>query len=176
MFQTLVTNVSLFPKDDEGALSTLIRKLKLKIIPAGEFIIQEREIATEMFFIVKGEVAVMKREEGVILTSLEVGQSFGEMALIESGNTRNASVKAITNVSVAILTSKDFQIIREMYPEFNQKIQDIIKARKIDTDNTTRRVSREHNKKNHLSKLSEIIEESKRNSILERSSITQKKN
>jgi len=26
-----------------------------------------------MFFIVKGEVAVMKREEGVILTSLEVG-------------------------------------------------------------------------------------------------------
>jgi len=63
-----------------------------------------------------------------------------------------------------------------MYPEFNQKIQDIIKARKIDTDNTTRRVSREHNKKNHLSKLSEIIEESKRNSILERSSITQKKN
>ena len=60
--------MSLFPKNNEGALSTLIRKLKLKIFPAGEFIISEREIATEMFFIVKGEVAVMKREEGVVLT------------------------------------------------------------------------------------------------------------
>ena len=40
MFKNLVESVKVFPKDDKGALQTVIKKLKLKVIPAGEFVIK----------------------------------------------------------------------------------------------------------------------------------------
>jgi len=72
MFKGLVENASLFPKDDPGAIATVVKKLKIRIVPHGEFVIKQGEIASEMFFIVKGEVHVTQ-EDGIILAILHKG-------------------------------------------------------------------------------------------------------
>jgi len=59
IFQNLLLKSEVFPKDDKGAISTIIKKLKLLIIPKNEYIIRKGEIAQEMYFIVKGQVKVL---------------------------------------------------------------------------------------------------------------------
>lgn len=59
IFQNLLMKSEVFPKDDKGAISTIIKKLKLLIIPKNEYIIRKGEIAQEMYFIVKGQVKVL---------------------------------------------------------------------------------------------------------------------
>jgi CRP-like cAMP-binding protein len=94
-----------FPKEDNGAISTIIQKLKMLIVPKNEYIIRKGEIANEMYFIVKGSVKVID-EQGNSIAVLDKGKHFGEMALLDEVlSVRNASVVTISDVSVAVLTS-----------------------------------------------------------------------
>jgi CRP-like cAMP-binding protein len=116
IFEPLVENAEIFPSTaDKGAISTLVQKLKIKIIPKGENIIRTGEIASEMYFIMKGIVKVFN-SEGQVIAVLGKGHNFGEMALIQENSLRNACVVADTKVSVAILTMQDFRLICDLYP------------------------------------------------------------
>lgn len=66
--------------NDKGILSSIIKKLEIRIIPQHEFIVKYGEIAQSMYFIVKGQVNVIS-DEGINLATLDVGKYFGEMAL-----------------------------------------------------------------------------------------------
>jgi len=55
LFKELVEKVTFF-KDDIGALSSLIQRLKLVLFPKGEHVIKVGELADEMYFIIKGKV------------------------------------------------------------------------------------------------------------------------
>jgi hypothetical protein len=46
LFSDLIKNVTLFPKDDKAAISALISRLELQLIPKGEYVIRDGEIAT----------------------------------------------------------------------------------------------------------------------------------
>ena len=54
LFKELIESVKVFPKDDIGALSSLIQRLKLLIYPKDEYVIQMGEIAQDMYFIIHG--------------------------------------------------------------------------------------------------------------------------
>ena len=122
LFQQLVESVALFPKDNPGALSTIIRKLKLWVIPKGEFILQEGELANEMYFILQGVVEIYNLD-GILLAQLTEGKHFGEMAIFNGKpSLRNASALCTTEVSVAILTLDDLILICELYPDLKKKV------------------------------------------------------
>jgi signal-transduction protein with cAMP-binding, CBS, and nucleotidyltransferase domain len=70
-----------------------------------------------MYFIMKGSVKVHE-PDGSVRAVLYKGHNFGEMALVKKEGIRNSSVVAETDVSVAVLTSHDFGLICELYPEF----------------------------------------------------------
>lgn len=63
----------------------------MRIIPKNEYIIKFGEIAQDMYFIIKGGANVIS-SEGIHLAELKVGDNFGEMALLEKGNLRSATV------------------------------------------------------------------------------------
>ena len=60
-----------------------------------------------MYFIVKGNCNVISKE-GIHLAQIGLGKNFGEMALLEEGAVRSATVQAATDVSVAIMSTADF--------------------------------------------------------------------
>ncbi len=75
-----------------------------------------------MFFIMKGEVRVVTAD-GITLATLKKNMHFGEMALLKhSVSVRSTSVIAETNVTLAILTVKNFRLICEHYPEFKERM------------------------------------------------------
>src|SRR5260370_31420800 len=71
---------------------------------AGETIIREGDTSTEMFIIQEGKVAVTKRigDNEVFLATLQRGDFFGEMSLLES-LPRNATVRALTETTLVAI-------------------------------------------------------------------------
>jgi CRP-like cAMP-binding protein len=105
-----IHEIPLFSKLSESHTKALCEVLRVIEVPVGRNIIVEGDIGSEFFTIVKGKVKVTKRlETGAKrdLATLEIGDSFGEVALIED-TYRTATVKAITKTFLIKLEQADF--------------------------------------------------------------------
>ena len=88
-------------------LGTVLRE---KLIKKNAHIVHEEEPSTSILFLVEGKAKVtLSSTDGkeVILTYLEPGDFFGEIALL-TGSTRSANVVANENSKVLILSGEDF--------------------------------------------------------------------
>ena len=131
VFSGFAEKLTIFPKEDKTAITSLLTRLKINLVPEGEYIIREREIRDCIYFIIRGSVLIVSG--GTTLATLEQGAIFGEMAIAEKIPTvRNASAYCITPVWVGSLSIDDFKIICTSYPSFERKIQTEVEKRKAD--------------------------------------------
>jgi voltage-gated potassium channel len=121
----LVTTVPLFQKLSSAALVEIVRALRPRSMPAGSVICRKGDSGDQMFFIVEGRVSVAVTEP----VELGPGSFFGEMALI-TGEPRNATVTAVTKVSMLSLYSVDFQILSGSNPDIADTIRQTAEARR----------------------------------------------
>lgn len=63
------------------------------------------------------------------MATLGIGKNFGEMALLQEGNVRTATVQAATDISVAIMSTQDFTQICEVYPTFKMRMAEVVAKR-----------------------------------------------
>lgn len=89
----------------------------------GETIFREGDLGTEMFIIHDGEVQIIKRlgAEQHVLSKLEKGDFFGEMAVIE-GAPRSADAIANTDVTLLVITGSRFDEMIRKTPEIAVRI------------------------------------------------------
>ena len=102
--------VALFASLDPAQLTTLSRAASVRHFAAGETILREAEPGDQFFVIARGEVKVfVDSPDGreVVLTHLQAGEFFGEMALLE-GEARSASVTALAESELVVLSRDDF--------------------------------------------------------------------
>lgn len=90
-----------------------------KTYNAGDQIISAGTAAESFYFLQTGKVSV-KFRNGVRLSSLSAGMSFGEMALLES--VRSADVWADTDVKCLELTLNAYSNFRKTYPDSGEKL------------------------------------------------------
>jgi CRP-like cAMP-binding protein len=90
---------------------------------AGERIFAQGELGTEMFIIQEGEVQIVKHIAGEshILSRLEKGDFFGEMALLEA-MPRTADAVALTEVKVVAINGSRFDEMLRKNPEVAVRI------------------------------------------------------
>lgn len=113
----------MFPAEEQGAILAILKRCKVKMVCKDEFIVLQGELGLEMYFIIDGEVEIISGK-GVILNTIGKGEPFGEMALLsEKPTLRGASVKAKTDVSMAVLSLSDFKYVMEKFPEFAEKVK-----------------------------------------------------
>jgi len=62
------------------------------------------------------------------------------MALLKEGCVRSASVQAETDVSIAIMSTRDFHKICDLYPRFKQIIVDVAENRAKENKTTIRAI------------------------------------
>ena len=90
VFTSFIEKFTIFPKEENAAITSLLTRIKISLVPKGEYIIREREIRDCIYFIIRGSVLIISGE--IILATLEQGAIFGEMAIAEKIPTvRNAS-------------------------------------------------------------------------------------
>ena len=118
-----IIKTGFFPSEEQGAIRSIIQKCRVSMHCAQEEIITEGELGLEMYFILEGEVKIIKSDK-VELNTLTEGNVFGEMALLTPFPTaRGASVIAKTNVTLAVLSMADFNFVMGIYPEFASKVR-----------------------------------------------------
>lgn len=90
---------------------------------AGDMIFSQGDLGTEMFIIQDGEVEIIKNINGEahLLSHLEKGDFFGEMALLEA-SPRTADAIARTEVKVLLINGSRFDDMLKRNPEIAVRI------------------------------------------------------
>jgi CRP-like cAMP-binding protein len=118
-----------------GQLEDVSRRLKPVRYRQGERIIREGQVGEELFFIESGRVDVV-REEGpraLVLAELGAGDLFGETALL-TGAPHSASVFALSNVDLWVLSKGDFDDLVAAYPNLALALSRLLSERLRQTD------------------------------------------
>lgn len=91
--------------------------------PAGDLIFTQGDLGTDMYIIQEGEVDIIKNINGEshLLSHLERGDFFGEMALLESVP-RTADALAKTDVKVLVINGSRFDEMLKKNPEIAVRI------------------------------------------------------
>lgn len=110
---------------DEDQLS-LVENIRLHYFPAGYTLFKQGAEADAMFIIRSGVVRIYNEEENFdsTITTLQAGDFFGEMALIEN-KPRNASAQILEDAELFELKVSDLQDLLAKKPEIAKTISDI---------------------------------------------------
>ena len=84
-------------------------------VPAGTPIFEAGADGTEMYGVVEGEVEV--RLPGGAVRALGPGETFGEMAIVDS-SPRSATVVAVTDTKLAVIDRRMFLFLVQETPMF----------------------------------------------------------
>jgi CRP/FNR family cyclic AMP-dependent transcriptional regulator len=95
-------------------------------VPAGRVLCQEGEIGTEFFVVVEGTATVTIA--GDYVATVGPGGFFGEMALLDGG-ARVATVTAITDMQVLVMSRREFVTLLAAVPTVSRRMLEALGAR-----------------------------------------------
>jgi CRP/FNR family transcriptional regulator len=115
--------------------SDIARLHKVKALRKGEYLFRQNDDSRDFYIVKSGKVRVCKLEGGVEieLDIIGPGGIIGEIAAIDGGM-RSASVVALENVEVFVITPEEFAGLTEKIPDWLQKIATILAHRLREAD------------------------------------------
>ncbi len=118
-----------------GQLEDVSSRLKPARYRQGEVIIREGDPGQEMFFIESGRARVVRGTgpRASLLAELGAGDLFGEMSLL-TGAPRSATVTALSDVNLWILSQADFDALVTAYPHLSLALSRLLSERLRNTD------------------------------------------
>lgn len=131
-------NIGIFQGLTEEEVTTFASDLQRIKYAKGSQIITEHDSADTLYFICKGKVKIsksLKNQEtpSADLTTLEPGEFFGEMGIINE-QPRSATVVAIDDVELLVIPKDVFASISFKYPEVMFNLMRTISGRLRDTN------------------------------------------
>lgn len=118
----MVARVPIFANLSAGEIAEIIQLLDSRTAQSGEVIIRRGDKADAIYFIVAGEVEVeLVGNENVRLSD---GDFFGEIAVL-SGETRQATVRAVDETQLLILQAHDLERLMDRVPEIGRRIREV---------------------------------------------------
>jgi CRP-like cAMP-binding protein len=111
-------------------------RLKPTRFEQDEIVIKQGESGDEMYFIESGRARVvreMSSTRALVLAELGAGDLFGEMALL-TGAPRSATVSALSELNLWILSHADFDELVTAYPNLALAVSRLLSQRLRDTD------------------------------------------
>src|SRR3990170_7112350 len=121
----------LFASLPERALERIRRAVTTRHFAPGQMMLEEGELAGELFIILTGEALVLGRDlhgQQQVLARLRPGECFGELSML-SGEPASATVEAVTGTDVWILAQGDFVAIANEHPELERNLSTLLAER-----------------------------------------------
>jgi CRP-like cAMP-binding protein len=131
----LLRQQGLFKSMSAEHLKLLVTRCPMQHYGTGETIIREGADGASMFVLVGGEAAVSVSTGGepTRVATLRGGDCFGEMSLL-TGETRSASVNALTDCEVMEITKSVFGDAIQRDPELLTRLSELLARRQMQTD------------------------------------------
>lgn len=121
--------IPLFSYCDDSILEEIIDLFTTEIYPPERTVIHEGDFGSSFFIIVRGIVVVSKKNQ--VITTLEDGDFFGEVALLKPV-TRTASVRTTTHSVFLTLQRSEFNHLIMKIPHLKNILEQTLVERKID--------------------------------------------
>ena len=117
----MVEQVKAFEGSPKAFFEVLVMKLSPIMCLTDDHVFYHGEQADRMYFVKKGLLEVRKR--GILLSVLNDGDYFGEMALLEENATRSADIACTSDCMLLSLTKEDFDAVLAVYPAVGERIR-----------------------------------------------------
>jgi CRP/FNR family cyclic AMP-dependent transcriptional regulator len=120
----VLANIPLFSDLSLEEINIIDQYLSTMEVQEGETIFNENDEGDFVCFVIKGTLDVLKKNisnELVSISHVNKDRAIGEMALVDQLK-RSATVKAKSNVTLTLLTRKQFDLILEKHPHISNKI------------------------------------------------------
>ena len=111
--------------DSLRRMSSLLTELS---VPAGTVLVAEGGLADQFMIVTSGEAQVTCLASLLPLAIIRAGEVIGEMALVENAR-RNATVQAITDMTVLVGTPGELASLCAMVPEFAPALEQLAHER-----------------------------------------------
>lgn len=125
----LIKNAPIFQGCTTACLKMIAEHLKQEVFSPGKAIINKGDEGNEMYIIGHGEVEVVV--EGSVVATLNQGQYFGEIALLEH-TVRNADIRSKAYCDLYVFEQEDFDKVVDKYPALHDKFISMYKRRESD--------------------------------------------
>jgi hypothetical protein len=119
LLRDLLPNVPLFRYAPGALRNELLVSLEPLVIPPGNYVVREGEVADGIYFIAAGSADVITSDSLETKAHLGAGDYFGDLTLM-LGERRGGSVRANEFVEAFRLKASDFERIRGSYPELRE--------------------------------------------------------
>ncbi len=115
-----------------AGLSTAERKELARVVDefsaaTGSTLVSQGDYGYEFMVIEEGTADVFRDDERI--DSIGPGDFFGELAVLDDGSRRNASIVATSPVRVVTLTAHYMRVVRERMPRIGDQIDRVIADR-----------------------------------------------
>ncbi|XP_076825494.1 uncharacterized protein LOC143471047 [Clavelina lepadiformis] len=117
-------------KETQGFFRLVSTHIKPAFYLKQSIICRRGDIGDEMFFIQRGNVAILEEDDETITKVLGPGQHFGEIALLFA-TPRSRTIKAMTNCDLNVLGKTDLDDILNKFPRFRERMTAIAQDRKL---------------------------------------------
>ena len=114
----LLSSFPFFKNIDQKNLDAVISFFRLNRYEPGDIVISKGDPGGRFYIIVSGSVNVLN-QAGIIISTLDVGEVFGEMSLI-CNNIVNATIQVKESSSILYIDQPDFHKILDIYPEIQR--------------------------------------------------------
>lgn len=128
----MVQSIPVFVPLENDELESLAKSSTILAFGRGERIVHQGDPGDAMYVILEGTAVVaLLDEQGAEreVARLSRGEFFGEMALL-TGEPRSASVSAIDDLEVAMITSRQLKLMLERRPALAQEMAEIVESRR----------------------------------------------
>ena len=130
----ILGDVPAFALLDESVRGLVAESFELLEFPFGATIVAEGDDADAFYVLTYGSARVLKRAENgeeVSLNTLQRGDTFGEAGLLEESGTRNATVRASSDVQVLRLHASVFAALARRHPEVRTTFENMARFRAL---------------------------------------------
>ena len=103
-----------------------------KVVEPGDVVFQQGDVGDLFFMILEGEAEVCRSLGEALphrLGTLHAGEYFGEQALL-AGESRSATVRALTPLTVLALRQREFTSLVTQIPELRRSIEQVMERRR----------------------------------------------
>jgi CRP-like cAMP-binding protein len=122
----LLAGVPAFAHLPAPVLEELASRLTEERLHSGDTVVFEGDTGDRLYLIVEGRAEASTGPSGTVaLATLESGELFGEIALLEAGGRRQATVTALEDLLLLSLHAADFQRVLDAYPEASSAFEKV---------------------------------------------------
>ena len=122
-------SISLFKTLSTEARHALAHAADHHLFASGESIVRQDADGDSMFVLMRGHARVVLEPSGQEVAVIPAGGFFGEMSML-TGERRSATVKAVDDVAVLEITSKDFRELALSNPDLIDHVSTIMSTRR----------------------------------------------